>query len=62
MHFSLRIKFYPSKFLDKVISVGIIVRVLSEYTRSAILKFLKFTGQGFAATSPDRIAHSGRDF
>ena len=36
---SLRIKFYTSKFLDKVISFGIKVRV-NEYTRRAILKFL----------------------
>ena len=55
MNCSLRIKFYPCKFLDKLVSVGIIVRV-SEYTRSAILKFCKFTGKGFASTSPDRIA------
>ena len=54
MDCSLRIKFYPSEFFNEVISVGIIVRV-SEYTRSAILKFLKFTGKGFAATSPDRV-------
>ena len=37
-----------SSFLDNDISVGIIVQV-SKYTRSAILKFLKFT-------TPDRIA------
>ena len=43
MDCSLRIKFYPSKFFNKAISVDIIVRV-SEYTHSAILKFLKFTG------------------
>ena len=50
----LRIKFYPSKFLDKVFSVDIIVRV-SEYTSSAILMFLKFTGWGFAATSQTEL-------
>ena len=38
MDCSLRIKFYPSKFFNKAISVDIIVRV-SEYTHSAILKF-----------------------
>ena len=43
MDCSLRIKVDPSEFFNEFISVGIIVRV-SEYTRSAILKFLKFTG------------------
>ena len=40
MDCSLRIKSYPSKFFNKVISAGIIVRV-SEYTPRGILKFFK---------------------
>ena len=41
MDWSLRMKFFPAKLLDKEISVGVIVRV-GEDTRCAILKFLKF--------------------
>ena len=38
MDWSLRMKFFPAKLLDKEISVGVIVRV-GEDTRCAILKF-----------------------